>query len=368
MKILFCIKSMTNQGGGAERVLATVANGLHACGHDVGVATFDTPGGQTFYALDPGLGRMHLGIGSTTGRATVSSTLRRMLALRRQMRDAAPDVVVGFMHSMFIPLGLALWRTGIPMVASEHIVPEHYESRPLERVLLGLTPHLATRITCVSEGVKPLFPPAIRDRMVAVPNPVTVTPGGPADVAGTGRPRKTVLAVGRLDPQKDPQTLITAFASIARDVPDWDLRIVGDGDLRPDLERLVARLGLVDRILLPGATRDVTAEYQAAQVFVAPSRYESFGLTTAEALAHGLPAVGFADCPGTNDLISHGHNGILVEAGHDRPAALARSLRPLMCDTAYRVGLAPKTLGVPDAHRPETVIKAWEQLLLNVVT
>lgn len=367
MKLLFCIKAMNNPGGGAERVLAIVANGLQDRGHQVSVLTFDQPGGPSFYPLGRGIDRLDLGIGSTSRPATVSGTLRRIAALRQRVHAIAPDVAIGFMHSMFIPLGLALWGSAVPVVASEHIVPEHYTSRPLEAALLRLTPRIATRITCVSESVKATYPSALRRKMTAIANPVVVDGGGRADVAGEGRARKVVLSVGRLEPQKDHATLIEAFATIAEDLPEWDLRILGDGDLRPDLEALVVRYRLEERVCLPCTTSDVDSEYLAAQLFVAPSRYESFGLTTAEALAYGLPAVGFADCPGTNQLIRPGLNGELVYGDRDRVAALAQTLRPLMEDTATRMALVDQNGGIiPEPSRPDAVLDAWEHLLFDV--
>ncbi|TVR84880.1 MAG: glycosyltransferase family 4 protein [Rhodospirillales bacterium] len=367
MKLLFCIKAMNNPGGGAERVLAIVANGLLGRGHQVSVLSFDQPGGPCFYPLEPGIGRLDLGIGSTSRRATVFGTLRRIAALRRRVHAVAPDVAIGFMHSMFVPLGLALWGSAIPVVASEHIVPEHYASRPLEAALLRLTPWIATRITCVSESVKATYPPALRRKMTAIANPVVVDGGGRADVAGEGRARKAVLSVGRLEPQKDHATLIEAFALIAKDLPEWDLRILGDGGLRPDLEALVARYRLDQRVHFCGTTRDVSVEYLAAQLFVTPSRYESFGLSTAEALAYGLPVVGFADCPGTNQLIRPGVNGELADGSGDRAAALARTLWPLMKDPARRIDLVDRNGGIPESCRPDAVIDAWENLLVDVL-
>jgi len=63
MKLLFSIKAMNNPGGGAERVLAEVACGLVARGHNVAVLSFDPPGGQSFYFLDSRIERIELGIG-----------------------------------------------------------------------------------------------------------------------------------------------------------------------------------------------------------------------------------------------------------------------------------------------------------------
>ena len=366
MRLLFCIKAMNNRGGGAERVLADVAGGLAARGHDVAVLSYDLLGGCSFYPLDPRVKRIELGIGSTTGPATVYSTLRRIAALRASARGYVPDVVIGFMHSMFIPLGLALVGTSIPMIASEHIVPEHYRSRPLEVLLLRLVPLLAERITCVSEQVRSSYPPFLQKKMITVANPVSVSVCGRADVSGQQKPRKVLLTVGRLDPQKDHVTLIEAFAEISDQLPGWDLRIVGDGGLRPKLESMVAGLGLSGRVYFPGTIKGIAAEYLSAQLFVQPSRYESFGLTTAEALAHGLPAVGFDDCQGTNQLIRPGINGDLAGGSGNRAATLAKTLKTLMRDDALRVRLSKQSDDVLHECRLENVLSHWEQIIFEV--
>jgi len=67
--------------------------------------------------------------------------------------------------------------------------------------------------------------------------------------------------------------------------------------LREKLEASVEALGLDGRIQMPGAISDISSEHACAQPYVISSLYESQGLATAEALAHGLPAIGFADCP-----------------------------------------------------------------------
>jgi len=363
VRLLFCVKAMDNPGGGAERVLADVASGLVARGHNVTVLSYDQTDGQSFYSLDPRVKRIRLSIGSITGPATILTTLQRMLALRKIVLAHDPDVVVGFMHSMFIPLGLALIGTSTPLVASEHIVPEYYRSRPSQAMLLRLTPYLAERITCVSEEVMSAYPQSLRKKMVVVANPVTTLPQGRADVSGSQMSRKVLLSVGRLEPQKDQATLIEAFSQVSKEVPEWDLRIVGEGTLRPQLENLVAKLGLIDRVELPGAIKDISSEYRSAQLFVLPSHYESFGLTTAEALAHGLPVVGFKNCPGTNQLIILGINGDLADGVGCRATNLARCLKPLMQNDGLREKLSQQEIAIPENCSIEAVCNRWENLL-----
>jgi glycosyltransferase involved in cell wall biosynthesis len=363
MNLLFAIKAMNNPGGGAERVLAEVAGGLAGRGHRVAVLSFDAPGGESFYSLDSGIERIELGLGSTTDAATMLVTLRRIRALRATVRGYGPDLAIGFMHSMFIPLGLALLGTGIPFIASEHIVMEHYDSRPLQSRLLRLTPLLANRITCVSEQVRSTYPSGLQRKMVAMANPVCIDVHDKADPAGPAEGRKILLAVGRLTQQKDHEILIRAFAEIADEVPEWDLRIIGDGPLHQSLAAMVTESGLGSRICLPGSVRNITAEYTVAQLFVVPSRYESFGLTTAEALAQGLPVVGFDDCPGTNQLVRPGANGVLASGRGRRAHALANTLKTLMQDDALRLRLADQEGGVPDECRVDNVLDKWEALI-----
>ncbi|MGD1929083.1 MAG: glycosyltransferase family 4 protein [Leptolyngbyaceae cyanobacterium] len=363
MKLLFGIKAMNNPGGGAERVLATVANGLADRGHEVAVLTFEQPGGQSFYPLNHTIQRLDLGIGSTVHPATTSETLKRLPALRRAVLQYAPNVAIGFMHSIFIPLGLAMLGTSIPIIASEHIVPKHYQSRRfIETVLLSATPLLVRRITCVSEQVRLSYPFYLRKSMVVIANPVAGSPAF-SPTKQPSKAAKTLLAVGRLESQKDHATLIEAFSQIAVALPQWQLKIIGDGRLREHLESQIQALNLGDRISLPGSTQNIAAEYQTADLFVIPSKYESFGLTTIEAQNYGLPAVGFKDCQGTNQLIEPGINGDLVDGADNRVMALATTLKKLMSSECLLQTLSNGTVVSLESYRIENVLDRWEALL-----
>ena len=92
-------------------------------------------------------------------------------------------------------------------------------------------------------------------------------------------------------------------------------------------------------------------------------RHFCLGLATAEALAFGLPAVGFRDCPGTNELIEDGVNGVLVDALPGRPAALALALEDLMLDPVRRRRLAGGGAAVRARYGAATVLDQWESLL-----
>lgn len=365
MKILFCIKRLSSAVGGAERVLSTVCSELAVRGHDVAIITFDQPGGQPFYPLDILVRRIDLGIGDPTHKARLGETMRRIHALRRVVIAESPEVAVGFMHSMFVPLAFALVGTSIPVLASEHIVPEHYQTRPLQYALLTAASPFLSKMTVLSELIRARYPSPIRKRMIVVPNPVVPAIGQASP--GAEKARYVLLNVGRLDPQKDHATLLRAFARIATAYPAWELKLIGEGPLRRELESLIHDLGLEGRVSMPGVTSDVGGEYCAADAFVIPSRYEALGLVTAEAMSYGLPVVGFADCSGTNELIQHGVTGLLAAAGNDREASLNRELERLLSDPDLRrqLGDAGK-LTIGRSYSPEQVCDLWEKLLGSI--
>lgn len=362
MRIIFAIKRLESAAGGAERVFSTICSELVGRGHEVIAVTFDQPDMQPFYALDARVKRIDLGLGHSERPAGWLETVQRIFALRRAITAAKPDIAVGFMHSMFVPLAFALAGTGIPLVASEHIVPAHYRSRPLQFMALLLAVPFLDCVTVLSRSIQERYPAFIRHKMTAMPNPVMPVPDPVESPVVSAH--DLILNVGRLDPQKDQATLVRAFASIAPDFPQWRLRIVGDGALKAHLLKLIDNLGMNGRIQMAGVIRDIHEEYRAAKVFVIPSRYESFGLVTAEAMAHGLPAIGFADCPGTNELIQNRVTGILVPPGQDRVAALARAIAELLSAPALRKSLGDAgKRAIDHAYASHYIGGLWEALL-----
>ena len=123
-----------------------------------------------------------------------------------------------------------------------------------------------------------------------------------------------MLAVGRLHEQKGFDLLLQAWQPIEKHYPEWQLRIVGEGPKRAELETQVRELTLRHAIIA-GRTENVADEYSSASLFVLSSRYEGFSLVLAEAMWCGTPCVAF-NCPqGPAELLADGR-GWLVENGN----------------------------------------------------
>ena len=134
-------------------------------------------------------------------------------------------------------------------------------------------------------------------------------------------------------PHKGQRHLIDAARRVVRELPDVRFLIVGEGELRPALERQVRDLGLERHVLLPGFRTDVLGLQKALDVFVMSSITEGLGSAMLDAMACGRPVVA-TRTGGIPEAVHDGVNGLLVPPHDD--AALAAAIVRLLQDDALR--------------------------------
>lgn len=127
----------------------------------------------------------------------------------------------------------------------------------------------------------------------------------------------------RLRPQKDPATLIYAFAEFRRKHPRSMLAFAGDGPLREALIEQCRDLGLAEKVRFFSVVKDMPAFYRSLDVFCLASKWEGLPLSLMEAMAAGIPIVA-TEVPGTVEVVTHMEHGLLAPAG--RPGAFAKAL------------------------------------------
>jgi len=125
-------------------------------------------------------------------------------------------------------------------------------------------------------------------------------------------------------------------------MPSWELHLIGDGELRPELERRFAAAGVSDRVRLPGARNDIPSQLAMLDLLVLPSRWEGMPNAALEAMASGLPVVA-TRVGGTPEVVADGETGVLVAPGD--ADALAEALGRLIHSPALRaqMGAAGRT-------------------------
>lgn len=365
MRLLFVCRMFDGVVGGVERMSVMLMNSMVERGHDVSLFTWDHAAAQAYYPMHESIRWYRLDMGDPAQKAGAGLRFARMRRFRSWATSPAPDAVVAFQHGAFLFAAASLLVSRVPVVLAERNAPQRFDhtSEGRHRRLRFASMRLAAAITVQFESYVERYPAWLRERIVTIHNPVPrpqafATPG--ADKSA-----HTLLSVGRLSYQKNLSTLVRAFAALADDCPDWNLRLVGDGDERGQLEQLVASLGLESRVAFPGSTRDTSAEYRAADLFCLPSRWEGFPNAVAEAMAHGLPVVGFRDCAGMSDLIRPGRDGALAD-GNGNVQSLSSTLKPLMTDSAMRVRLGLEARRVAEVYPPQRSFDDWERLLQKI--
>lgn len=176
---------------------------------------------------------------------------------------------------------------------------------------------------------------------------------------------RIVLSVGRLSAEKGHADLIRAMVAV-RQLCDFEtlLVIVGDGPERAQLERLSARLGIQDAVRFVGYQRDVTAYYDAADVFALTSHSEGSPNVLLEAMDAELPIVATA-VGGIGEMIVHGEHGLLVPRGDI--VEIARSIAALLGDPDLGRTLTVAARQSLAAYSPEEYYAGVRSLFAKLV-
>lgn len=365
MRLLIYIHSLEN--GGAERVVANLANYWVSIGWDITVVTVASQA-RDFYALDPAVRRISLDLTGSSRNVFAGfwRTARRAQALRRILQDLRPDVALSAMHTANVILALAArGLPGLRTIGSEHNFPP---KAPMGIIWETMRRHaygrLAAVVALTQECASWLSVHSHARRIPVIPNPVAwplsnhEPHSAPAAFCRAGR--RVLLGVGRLSMEKNFGDLIEVFSRLAPRHPDWDLVILGEGPMRNALESQVQAAGLEGRTFLPGSVGNMGDWYARAALYAMSSHFEGFPNTLVEAMAYGLPAVSFDCDTGPRDIIRHDVDGFLVAPGDT--GGLEAALDRLMADEQLREAFALRATEARERFSMKKISSMWEDL------
>ncbi|EKS70705.1 MULTISPECIES: glycosyltransferase family 4 protein [Caballeronia] len=364
MKIMLVVSSMGS--GGAERVAASLVNAWAQRGDTVTLVITYSGRGACFYPLAPNVRCVFLADRVKAG-ARMLQYPARFRALRALIRESAPDVVVSFLSNVNITTILATRGLGIPVIASEHIDPSADGRSQLMSQMCRFVYPSADLLTLLTDNMEASFRkmvPRVK-RIEVVPNPLPdeLLLLQPETIEKSAR--KRLVAVGRLNTQKQFDLLIDVFATLAPEFPDWDLWIWGEGPERAVLEAQVAQLKMNERVLMPGKTTTPWEEMARSDAFVLSSRYEGLPMAMLEGMALGLATVAFDCKSGPRELTRDGQDGLLVPAGDK--AALIDALRRVMSDEALRAELGRKAAAsVRQRYSSPAILRQWDAIFAQL--
>jgi glycosyltransferase involved in cell wall biosynthesis len=353
--VLLVVDSL--DGGGAQQHVVDLAVALRRRGRPVHVAC-TTAGTGAAALADAGVPVTVL-LDQPPGRGTAGRPER---ALRELVTELRPAVVHAHLFASAAAAAHAVRGSAVPLVITEHTEGPWRDRRA--RALSGLVYRRADRVVATST--------AIRDRLVTEhgvpPDRIEVLLPAAAELPTTGGPlavpgRPAVGLVGRLVPDTGVDVLLRAAALVSAVVPQVAFLVVGDGPLRPELERRATVLGLAGTVTFTGYRSDAPRLVSGLDVLAVPSRADGSPLVVCEAMAAGVPVVA-SRVGGLPDLVEDGGSGLLVRPGE--PEHLARALVSLLLDpeAARRLGERGRSLAASRSH--ERLVDRVTQLYADV--
>lgn len=355
MKILFYINAIHH--GGAERVMCNLATQFSEHGHTCVLVTsfrdeWEYPFGEKVQRITLFETQIKQGFWKRN--------LSLVKALRKVLREEKPDILVSFMaEPNFRAIVASLGLKNKVIVSVRNDPNREYRGR-LNRFLAKTLFRLADGVVFQTEEAQKWFPKAIRKKSRIIFNQVdevfyrTVYDGE----------RHDIVTTGRLTAQKNHKMLIHAFAMIADRIPD-NLVIYGEGELRGELEALVAELHLKDRIFLPGSITDVANTIRSAKLFVLSSDYEGMPNSLMEAMALGLPCLS-TDCPcgGPRMLFGESMGKCLVPIRDPHP--LSCKMLQSLCHPEEAGATMQFAQKQAEMFSPYRIFRTWNDFLCDV--
>ncbi|WP_046174500.1 glycosyltransferase [Domibacillus indicus] len=322
-------------GGGAERIMLSLAEEFVQSGHEVDLVLAKAEGPYMAHVLPD----IHI-VDMNSPRVLFS-----LFPLVRYLKVHRPQSILSALDHANVVAVLAsmLARMKTKTVVSIHSNMTHTPSVPSRRLISKWLPPLvkwsfmkADHVVAVSQGVSEDAAAKLKlpeGRIQVIYNPVVDEELIARSKKPAGHPwldKKEVpvlLGTGRLSPVKDFPNLIRAFARLREERPA-KLIILGEGEQREELEKLIQSMGLEQDIDLPGFVSNPYAYMNKADLFVLSSRAEGLPTVLIEALASGTKVVS-TDCPsGPKEILKEGKYGPLVPVGDSE--ALFQAIRSVL--------------------------------------
>jgi glycosyltransferase involved in cell wall biosynthesis len=182
---------------------------------------------------------------------------------------------------------------------------------------------------------------------------------------GIGTEDLLVGMVACFKPQKAPQDFIKLAFSVKQTMPHVKFILVGDGVLRPDIERLIERLQLQQQIILTGWRRDIPRLLSALDIFLLTSLWEGLPIAVLEAMASSKPVIS-TQTGGVGEIVVEGKSGFLA-LPHDTNK-LAQNLIVLLKDEGLRIRIGENARQALDSHFAlSTMVESHKNLYADLM-
>lgn len=377
MKIVYVLDTMTNRGG-IERIISFKMNYLSEKGYDVYLITASQGKHPFSFNLSPKITCIDLNI--NFHRIYKYKLLLRLFKemqlyflLKKRTKKVIsiidPDIIIATTYS-FSDIVCNLDCKAKKIIEShcnknflnyvdknKMTIKNIYKSIKRNIIIKSIEDKCDAFVT-LTEGDCKLWSD-VPNRIV-IPNPISLNQNEYSTLRN-----KRVISIGRLEPQKGFDMLISAWKIVSDKHNDWILDIYGNGGLCDSLEKQIINLNLSESCIIHPATENIEEKYMESSIYVMSSLYEGFGLVLIEAMSFGVPCVSF-DCPyGPSDIISNGKDGILVEPNNINK--LADAICSLIENEDKRLELGNEAKIKVQRFSADNIMPLWDKLFHSLV-
>lgn len=352
--------------GGAERSLLPLAHHLTRAGHELTLLLVRSPQMDGVFADFPGA------VIQASG-SSIGQRISGFWQLFSAIGQADLVIATSELTPTYITWMLSSWH-GKPLIADVQVCLSRWindSCSPMHHHLCRWIYPQIRQIRCVSTGVaqdlqQTYRVPAQQLSVVYVPfDLAAIAQAAAQPILAIHDPifdHPTIVAAGRFTSQKRFDVAIQALLHLRQQHHiDAHLLILGEGELRPQLEEQIAALGLAQSVFLPGFVDNPHTYIRRAQAFLLSSDYEGFGRVLVDALAVGCPVVS-TNCPsGPDEILEGGKWGLL--APMNDPVAIAAALVQVLTNPALAEQLSQQGTQRAQAFNTEAVANQYEALI-----
>jgi len=353
-KIVLVISSLG--GGGAEGILVRMSKYLLDYGYNIVFVTFDFPGSQEKYVLDSNIKRVVIHYRGMNFLSKICSTTKRLIDLRRLIKIENPHVVLSFMTPTNLLTITASLGLNIKCVVSERTDPSRFSYGFIYDLLTIILYRFSDKVIVQTEKISKFLFKRCKANIAIIPNFID----NQSEFSFPKLERK-IISIGRLDKQKNFSLLILAFARLRISFPNWTLHIIGEGEQKEVLEKLIRELSLCKFVVLHGYVSNPFPLLMSSSLFVQTSNVEGFPNVLLEAMSCGLPVVSTEETG--NMLINHNINGLLFPSGDIDE--LVNQLNRLLINSNLRDSLGLEALKVREVYHIDKVMAMWLDVLFS---
>lgn len=367
-KICFLIGNYNN-GGGTERVTSQIANGLTEKGYDISIISIEK-GLTPLFITDKRIKLYELNQNEkfpVKNKVSIIEkikfriwSLKKISAIKKSFENTIkkikPDIVIAVDIECYRFIDCFRKKYHYKTIAWEHF-------SLLTRNSLGvnysryLATKYASKLIVLSDSdlkdYQKKYPKA--KNIIRLHNPVAFNP-----TKNVNMKNKVVIAAGRYEYEKGFDLLIEIWSKISAKIPDWELRIYGNGKDKQKLIDLINFYKLFNVKLLPYA-KELDKEMEKASIYALSSRYEGWGLVLIEAQAKGLPCISFNCKHGPYEIISNQINGFLISP--ENTDEFANKLFELTQNINLRQKFSDNSQNNIELFQIDNVIKQWIRML-----